>query len=146
MVWSVITALSLIVNSVNRTEGASLKLRFRRLWGTILGIAMGHYGSCLRCYMTWAVAKPHIILVDTQAGSFFSICKHCYEECSPEERFKYHMMRLGGLIAIGYRPQYGPLKGRKRIVNLEAEAIRQAVYKEAHMIAPDPEWEEVGVA
>ncbi len=67
-----------------------MKLKTRKIIGTILKeFALG-YSSCQRCGIPWKFTKSHSTRYNETKGCF-PLCEDCWKELTPKERFPFYM-------------------------------------------------------
>jgi hypothetical protein len=94
--------------ALNRPDGLWLSLR--RIAGSFISFFFPDVGVCWRCYVSWAVVKPHLTTVSDYQGyesfTFFAICKVCWRDATMEEKKQFYLARYATLFSKGMQPTY----------------------------------------
>jgi hypothetical protein len=120
-----------------------LFIGLRRILASLGSFLFPQAGRCQRCRMPWTFTKPHITPTQIDNMCFFALCQSCWASLTAEQRIPYYFARIAIMVARGYCPNYATLKCG-RVINLDVEGIRDAVYEEAGQ--PAPEWFKDGAA
>ena len=51
--------------------------------------AFDHYGTCLRCGVSWKYREPQRVKYDTRGGWAFPLCEQCFREVDPVIATRY---------------------------------------------------------